>query len=189
MIASLRQFTATFIEIPKKDWMIIESNFSKDHFKRNELIVNEGDLCRDVWFVEKGLFRWFFNNDGEEFTKFFSAAPGMLTAKYSFHRQEPSSESIMALTDTVMWKIGFEDYQKLLELHSWSNFVRLYTIRINEQLDQLLHEIRSATAEQRYFRLLERHREHMNEIPLQYIASYLGITPQSLSRIRKKVDL
>jgi CRP-like cAMP-binding protein len=188
MIASLRRFISTFTDIPETDWEAIEASFRQERYNKNQLIVLEGEICRNVWFVEKGLFRWYFNKDGEEITKFFSAAPGMLTAKYSFHRQEPSLESIMALTDATMWRISFEEYQSLLRIPAWNAFVRLYTIRINEHLDQLLHEIRSETAEKRYFDLLERHKEYMNDIPLQYIASYLGIAPQSLSRIRKKID-
>lgn len=188
MIVSLRQFVSTFTDIPEKEWKEIEVSFQQKTYSRNDILITEGEVCRCVWFAEKGLFRWYFNKDGEEITKFFSAAPGMLTAKYSFHRQEPSNESIVALTDATMWKIEYHEYQSLLRIPAWSTFVRLFTIRINEQLDQLLHEIRSETAEKRYYNLLKRHKEYMNDIPLQYIASYLGIAPQSLSRIRKKIE-
>lgn len=155
-------------------------------FSEKELILLEGNICKNFYFLQKGLVRFFSNIDGEEVTKFFTKAPYCFTSKESFRKQKPANESIQAIDDVVVWQTSLEMANELLELKSWSEFTRKFMHEVQSHVEELLMEGKTKTAEERYQKLLQNYPDEIHKIPLMYLASFLGITPQSLSRIRKK---
>ena len=133
------------------------------------------------------MVRFFTNNDGTELTRSFVIPPYCFTSRASFRKAEAAEEGIQALDHTVVWRITREDYTRLEAMLSWNVFMRKLLNEIQEYSDVRNLEQLSMTAENRYLKILNSYPEALiRKIPLKHLSSYLGIAPQSLSRIRKK---
>jgi CRP-like cAMP-binding protein len=188
-VIALKNFIENYTKLSDSDWLIIQQAFERKEVAKNEILVAEGRVCRYFYFLEKGLVRCFINNDGNDVTKYFTTAPYCFTSKNSFREQVPAQDSIQTLDDSVIWQTTFKQANELLELKSWNEFVRKFLHEVQNHFEETLMEIRSKTAEQRYDELLEKYPIELDKIPLKHLSSYLGIAPQSLSRIRKKKQI
>ncbi|MEM9676235.1 MAG: Crp/Fnr family transcriptional regulator [Bacteroidota bacterium] len=185
---TLRTFVGKYVRISEVDWDVIRLYFRRREAKRGEIILKEGEVCRHLSFLESGLLRYFIVKDGEERNKFFTIAPYLFTSQYSFNNQTPAKETIQTIEDSVIWEITLEENRQLLQLSSWNQFARKITQEVQFFTEEILEELQTETAENRYLKLLNNQPELLQRIPLKHLASYLGIAPQSLSRIRKKVS-
>jgi len=183
---AFRQFIETYAPLTDADWQLIEQAFERKEFAKNELILTEGTICRYFYFLEEGLVRYFICRDGNDITKFFTAAPYCFTSKNSFRNRKPADESIEALQKIVAWQTTLAQANELLELKSWSTFTRKFVHEVQNYTEELMMEIKTETAEQRYRKLLKKHPDLIQKIPLKHLSTFLGIAPQSLSRIRNK---
>lgn len=184
---AFRKFIERYTEVPEPDWRVISQAFERREFRKNELILEEGNICRYFYFLEEGLIRFFVLNDGNDLTKFFTTAPYCFTSKDSFRNQKPARESIKALEKTIVWQTTLKQANELLELKSWNTFTRKFVHEVQSYTEELLVEIKTETAEVRYHNLVKQYLEIIQKIPLKHLSTFLGITPQSLSRIRKKI--
>ncbi len=187
MIA-FRNFIEGYTEVADSDWQIIQQAFERKEFGKNEIILTEGNICKNFYFLEKGLIRFFIDHDGDGITKFFTSAPYCFTSKDSFRTQKPSKESIQAIEKSVVWQTTLKQSNELLELKSWNTFTRKFVHEVQSYTEELLWEMKTETAELRYKKLLEKHPDLTQKIPLKYLSGFLGIAPQSLSRIRKNIN-
>lgn len=183
---ALKTFIEHYIDLPENDWNYIASFFKKRSIKKNELLISEGKICRHFYFIEEGLFRNYIVNDGDDTTIFFIEAPYCITSRLSFLNQSPTKENIQALEKSVIWEITWKQYNELIKLNSWRFFTRKILNEVQNITEERLFANLTETAELRYTKLLKHQPELINRIPLKHLASYLGIAPQSLSRIRKK---
>lgn len=159
--------------------------------KKGEFFITEGKTCKQVAFIVSGLFRsFYYSSEEEDVTYCFTFENTFLTAYSSFITQLPTDENIQALSDIDLLVISKE---KIDQLESTSpNWLRLFKlIAENEYLkmEKRVFMLQRESAETRYHDLLENHPEYLHSIPLNYLASYLGITPRHLSRIRKSIAL
>lgn len=157
--------------------------------KKNYILLNQGDFCKHSFFVEKGLFRQYaLNESGKEHILSFAPENWLLSDRDSVYFNEPSSYAIQALEDSFvvlidknfMRKIsalipGFNEFNNRL-LH---NHIRHLQVRIGMLL--------SASAEERYLSFVEMYPDILSRVSQTMVASYLGITPESLSRVRKEI--
>lgn len=183
---AFKRFVKKYQAISDQDWAEIEQCFRLRKVLKNELILEEGKICRNLYFLESGLLRYFLLKDGVEVTKFFTIAPYCFTSQTSFNSKTPAKESIQAIEDSIIWETTFEENNKLLELKSWNLFARKLTQEVQFFTEEILEELQTETAENRYLKMLKTQGDLLQRIPLKYLASYFGIAPQSLSRIRKK---
>jgi len=153
----------------------------------NHLLLKEGEICRHLYFVDKGLLRYFFLKGGEEISKFFTVAPYFFTSQRSLSAETPATESIETLTACTLWRMSQEDGFRLLVNTGWAEFVRKLLQEVQFNTEALYTEAQTLTAESRYQHLLAEQPYLIQHVPQKYLASYLGIAPQSLSRIRKKL--
>ncbi|MEM9025264.1 MAG: Crp/Fnr family transcriptional regulator, partial [Bacteroidota bacterium] len=165
----------------------VEAVLTRTTHPKGTLLLEEGRTCRQLWFLESGFLRFFVNKDGEEATKFFTEPPYCFTSPRSFNTGAPAAESIEALEESVVWVLSRDDAYALLERPSWAAFVRHLTQEVQFFTEQILEELQTKTAEERYSRLVAEGSVLLQKVPLKHLASYLGIAPQSLSRIRKKL--
>jgi len=187
-IENFKEFLETYITLPENDWNQIIVDFEPQVLQKNEMLLEEGFICRYFYFFEKGLVRFCCNVDGNDVTKTFCKAPYCFTSKISFRNQTPSREGIQALEESVVWRISYEQYKKLEQIPSWNTFMRKLVNEIQEFLENHLLESKILTAEQYYSNLLEHFpADFMQKIPLKHLASFLGVAPQSMSRIRNKL--
>lgn len=168
------------------DPMVIETAkgyFTSFDFKKGQLILRKGQVCQHLYFLQKGLIRCFIPDDQRtlwcEFENNFFFVP------HSFFNQLPTTESLICLEDCEGVRISYTHLEKLFrENHQWAQwgigFMKEQYLKIETIYTSLLY--RSAT--ERYHTLLQAQPDVLQRVPLQYIASFLGVTPVSLSRIR-----
>ena len=185
---ALRNFLENYTSIPESDWQIISNAFTRNEFTKNEVILEEGKICRYFYFLEKGMVRFYNLIDGEDISKFFTVAPYCFTSRDSFRPQKPALENIQALEKCIAWQITHEQSNQLLELKSWNTFTRNFVNEVQSHIERLLMDIKAKNSEERYLSIKNNYPELIDKIPLKYLSGFLGIAPQSLSRIRKKLS-
>lgn len=153
---------------------------------KGTIYLKEGEVCKEVAFVQSGLMRsYYFNSESEEVTYCFSFEKSFFTAYSSWISQSPSPENIQAITDTEILVIKREDAVRLQESSlNWQKFFRIQAEEAYINLENRIMVLQRESAEKRYEDLLKKHPEFLQQIPLNYLASYLGITQRHLSRIR-----
>lgn len=184
---TLRQFIETYASLPTDEWKQIFECFEKRIIQKDEIVLQENKVCGHLYFVESGLLRFYINKEGNEITKFFTEAPYFFTSQTSFNFQKPATENIQAIEKSVTWQISYKQANDLYRLKSWTDFARKIIQEVQFFTEEILEELQTETAELRYEKMLKNSPALLQRIPLKYLASYLGIAPQSLSRIRKKM--
>ncbi|MCL2416409.1 MAG: Crp/Fnr family transcriptional regulator [Bacteroidales bacterium] len=149
------------------------------------ILLQEGEISQRVFFVKQGALRLWANNNGEDVTFRFCFENEAVS---SFFGNEPSIFTIEALESSTLIVIEIEDFKKLLEItpEYKDMFIELLTKRLNDYANLFLSRI-TKSPEQRYIDIMKNNPEILLRVPQHYIATYLGITPVSLSRIRNRV--
>jgi CRP-like cAMP-binding protein len=157
-------------------------------FSKNEHILKKGDICKGIYLIKNGCCRSYIENKKKEITTTFSIDYNMIYSAQSYFNQMPSNEYIQALEDTRCYFITHRDIHLLLDKYVEFNiFVR----KINESL--LLNEInfiniiRTMSALERYEHFMEKTPQILQRVPLGHLASFLGMSQETLSRMRGKV--
>ena len=155
---------------------------------RNEYLLKEGAVCNESHFIEEGITRSYtYDFEGNEVTTAFYSKKMFSSDLVSFFKRTPSKEYIQALTDCETWYLTYEDMQTNFHTFpEFREFGRLNIINHYSILKQRMLSMLQETAEQRYSYLINSNPEVLQNAPLKYIATYLGITDTSLSRIRKE---
>ena len=155
---------------------------------RNEYLLKEGAVCNESHFIEEGITRSYtYDLEGNEVTTAFYSKKMFTSDLVSFFKRTPSKEYIQALTDCETWYLTYEDMQTNFHTYpEFREFGRLNIINHYSILKQRMLSMLQETAEQRYSHLINSNPEILQNAPLKYIATYLGITDTSLSRIRKE---
>ena len=176
-----------FIPLSASDEEIVRRLFHKKIFKKGEHLLQAGNVCRHVTFIETGLVRYYFNSDGEERTNYFNKEGEFVCVYTSFLPQIPSDINIQALEDTTIFVISFNDIQELYRaVEHGERFGRLAIEQVYLNAINQIGSLYTDPPEVRYNKFLSNFRDIAQRIPQYYIASYVGIKPQSLSRIRKR---
>lgn len=184
---TLRKFIENYTSLPTAEWKQIAGCFERRIVEKDEVILQEGKICKQLYFVESGLLHFYINKDGNNITKFFTEAPYFFTSQASFNAQKAATENIQAIEKSIVWQISYHQVNELYKLKSWTDFARKIIQEVQFLTENILVELQTETAEIRYGKMLQNEPELLNRIPLKILASYLGIAPQSLSRIRKKI--
>ena len=184
---ALRKFIENYTSLPKEEWKQIIECFVQRIVEKDEVVLQEGKICKHLYFVESGLLHFYINKDGNSITKFFTEAPYFFTSQASFNAQKPATENIQAIEKSIIWQISYNQLNELYKLKSWTDFARKIIQEVQFFTEEILEELQTETAEFRYEKMLKNEPQLLKRIPLKILASYLGIAPQSLSRIRKKL--
>lgn len=165
------------------------SLFVSHSFAKQELLLAEGQPERYLSVVEQGVLRTFFRRGDREFTTDF-IFPGQFASAYdSFITRQPSTLQVEALSDGVLMRVGYDSLQRLYAEDAGSQEVgrkAAESLYIRKALRE--RSLLADTPEERYLHLLEAQPEYIRLIPLKHLASYLGITPETLSRIRARIS-
>lgn len=166
----------------------IADKFQYKTIAKNQLQLTEGKICDEYLFLEKGFMRGFAHDtEGNEVTTNFCATGQMVFEVSSFFNRTRSKENIQALSDCEAWYITFAELNGLFHaLPQFREFGRSVLVRGFAELKTRTLSMITETAEERYATLLKTNPEIFQHAPLKNIASYLGITDTSLSRIRKE---
>lgn len=154
-------------------------------YKKGEMILNEGEVCKCMRYVEKGMLRQYYFKHEKDMTEHISYEKGVVICLESYFRQEPTRLMIEALEPSVIWEIDKEQIDKLAVEYSVIGV--LYRKILEDSLieSQIKADtLRFEPAHERYNKLLQIHPEILKRAPLVYIASLLQMTPETLSRVR-----
>jgi CRP-like cAMP-binding protein len=156
-------------------------------FSKNEYLVTEGKTCRHLYFLQQGALRGFYNLDGKEITHWFAFEEDFVTSFHSFITQEPAVENIQLLEGSILWGISKDRLTELFnQYHEIERLVRIAYEKYYIRLEERYVNAQFKTATERYENLLQYSPHIPERVPLGHIASYLGISQETLSRIRSR---
>jgi CRP-like cAMP-binding protein len=184
----LIQTIRKYIPFSPADEAAAERLFHRKTYKKGDHLLAEGEICRQITFIETGLVRYYINKDGEERTNYFNKEGEFVCDYPSFLPRTPAVVNIQALEDCTVWTIGFEGIQQFYnEVEHGERFGRLAIEAVFVSVVTQIGSIYTDTPEMRYQKFLLNYPTIVQRIPQYYIASYVGVKPQSLSRIRKRL--
>ena len=175
--------------LPQEELDQLDDLISIKKLKKGEILLNENEVCNEIYFIISGILRsYFFNHQGDEITNCFAFENEFMASFTSFITQEVAEESIQALADTELQIISRESLEKLYKIGiHWQEIGRKLTEMEYVTLQKRMISFQKLSGKQRYEELYQNHQKYIQLIPLQYLASYLGVTPRHLSRIRKAI--
>ncbi|MNK03506.1 Cyclic nucleotide-binding domain protein [compost metagenome] len=158
-------------------------------YPKNRVIEEEGKIPGYLYFVVSGFVRLFHYNDkGDEVTTHINCPPGFITSYSNFANQKKSDENLECITECELLRITKSDLDTIIgqspAFKDFSILVFQQSLSYNETRAK---ELATLNAEQRYLKLMEEYPEVLRNVPMQYISSFLGMNPKSLSRIRKQI--
>ncbi|RKR11972.1 CRP-like cAMP-binding protein [Flavobacterium sp. 90] len=175
--------------LPQKELEQLEDLITFRTLKKGELLLKENQICNEIYFIKKGILRsYFFNHQGDEITNCFAFENEFMASFSSFITQNVAEENIQALAETELQVLSRESLEKLYNsgIH-WQEIGRKLTEMEYVTLQKRMISFQKLSGTQRYEELYQNHQKYLQLIPLQHLASYLGVTPRHLSRIRKAV--
>ena len=186
LIKSIR----SYIDLNPKEIGIINYLFKEKSIKKGDYFLAEGHICRYAGFIVKGMMRYYINHEGEDRTYDFAQENNFICNYESFIPKTPSTKIIQALEDSEILQISYDDLQMLYQ--SVKQGERLGRLVIEQVFVHTLQDLSSFytdTPEYRYGKFIKKHPDLQQRISQYHIASYVGVKPQSLSRIRKRIAI
>ncbi|MBO0938470.1 Crp/Fnr family transcriptional regulator [Fibrella sp. HMF5335] len=190
MVDQFRQFLTRFVDLTDPEWQALEKHLTSKTMPKKGFLIQQGQTATEINFLLSGSCRLFYERDGNEKTTYFFFENNLVGDYLGCLTNQPSTLSIQALEDCKL--ICFR-YEVLTALYQQFPAYQLFGRKLAEYLfmglDIRLAELLTLSPEERYLKFIgtPAKRKIMERIPQQYIASYLGVTPVSLSRIRRRI--
>lgn len=157
---------------------------------RRKLLLREGDICQHIYFIKSGAVRGYVVEGTHDITTWITVENEMVTSIASLNERAPCTENIQAIEDCELLTLTYDDLEELYHVSPSFNITgRKLLQRYYWDAEQRAFIARLTKAENKYRHFLTRHHHLANRIPLKFISSYLGMTLETLSRIRKKISL
>lgn len=184
LIAHISQY----LTLSETEWSFVRENLSTVHYKKHELIFEAGRISQTIYYVAKGMVRLFYRMDGDEKTAFFYPEGKFICAGESFTFQVPARENYQAIEDCELIHLHKDAIDLLLKNIPQLDVIgRIATEDELITCQKIIASFVCLSPEKRYKELLENNRELFARVPQQYIASYLGVSAETLSRIKRRV--
>ena len=187
---SIEQYIQTYFGLQGERLQETAALFHPEAITKGEFLLRAGANCQRLSFVNSGYFRMFALDEhgNKEVTQWISWEGYFVTDLASFLFDQPARWNIQALSDGHIHTISKQDYRNLANYsQDWPRLERLFLAKCFVTIENRVFQLLSMTAEERYLFFFNQHPKLFNQVPLQYIASLLGMTPETLSRIRKKM--
>ncbi|WP_282780791.1 Crp/Fnr family transcriptional regulator [Phaeodactylibacter xiamenensis] len=173
--------------LTKEDWNLTFQSFKEEKYKKGDYFIKEGGYSNKVSFVSKGLFKLYYLAEGQEKIMLFFAEGPFLTDYFGYLPQTPSIRPIEALEDSVVYTITRDKLNQLIKTsQTWSNIARIMAERAYilavQRANRLLHD----DFDTRFITFMTEYPSLLLRVPQYMIASYLDMTPETLSRVKKR---
>lgn len=186
-MTELQQYIKSYFDVDDSKLATIASRFRFRNVTKGGYLLKQGRHCNQLSFIQNGLIRIYSVIDDKEVTQWISTQGYFVTDLASFVFNTPARWNIQALNDSELYTIEKEDYEQLGNvLPEWHKLEKLFIAKCFVILEERVNSHLFMTAEERYNKLHELQPDLFNQVPLQYLASMLGMTPETLSRLRKK---
>jgi CRP-like cAMP-binding protein len=187
MSTELALFIDQYINLTYEELELISNKFKSRSIKKNDFLLQEGETCKDLVFVQSGCLRLYYIVDGIEVSVWFAFSNSSAIEIHSFISQKPSKYYLQAIEDSEILYLPKTELEKLYIFHpKMQEMMRKYWEDVVLNLLDRFTAIQRDSAEQRYRDLLNKP-DYLKTIPQKYLASFIGVTPTSLSRIRKNI--
>jgi CRP-like cAMP-binding protein len=186
----IEKYIISLLPMPIEKVKLIVEQFEFVELHKGDLTLKENKISKEAYFLESGFIRSFtFDGDGEEVTTNIFSAPCFVNDFLSFFKQQPAKENFQTLTDCKVWKMSYELVQTNFHAYpEFREFGRMMLVTNYSILHERMLGMIKDNAETRYLNMLKKYPDVFQNVPLKIIASYLGITDSSLSRIRKEIS-
>jgi CRP-like cAMP-binding protein len=186
-LESLIKHIANIYKLPQESLDALADNFKKLELSKGDYLVNQGSVCRNLYFLERGCVRGFYLLEEKEVTYWFAFENDFLTSFHSFITKTPSVEKLQTLEDSVLWSISHDALFALYDKYpSIERLGRIVCEQYYIRLDERYIKAQFKAAPERYQDLITNHPHILQRVSLGYVASFLGISQETLSRIRSK---
>lgn len=170
------------------EMQLILQQYEEVHFSKGDFLIEQGKTTNYYYFLERGFLRsCVIDLEGNDITTKFFSTGAIVIDWNSYFLKKPSREDVQAITDGTCWKITFENFMKLFHLEPFREVGRTRLIKNYFELKNHTVSVIADPAKERYLQLIQSTPELVQNVPLKHIATYLGITDTSLSRIRKEI--
>lgn len=192
-LSAFRKTINRFTSFSDPEWALFSQHVYRRHFQKKEAFVASGAVCKEIGFIYSGSFRFFYEKDGVEISNYFTFSGDLISSYWSFLRQLPSYITIEAMTEAEVLCISCDSLYELETLPEINYNLQIFGRKVSEYLvccfEERLISFVTQSPEERYLQLLRKQPDLLQLIPQHYVANFLGITPVSLSRIRKRISV
>lgn len=186
MTPELKKFLIDYVKLPQAELDDIASKFKKRTIKKNEFVLRENEVCKDLVFVQSGCLRLYYIQEDIEVSVWFAMQHSSAIEIYSFISETPTNYFLQAIEHTEILYLPKSVLNKLYETHpKMQELMRKFWEDVILHLLERFTALQRDSAEQRYRDLLSKP-DYLQSIPQKYLASFIGVTPTSLSRIKKQ---
>ncbi|MGF1636401.1 MAG: Crp/Fnr family transcriptional regulator [Cyclobacteriaceae bacterium] len=185
---SLEHYIKEYFGVLKQNELkTVCDKFIEENLPKGEFFLRQGQQAHKLSFIKSGLIRIYAQDDGKEITQWISSPGYFVTEISSFMFGGSSRWNMQALSEVDLFSINRNDYQQIVkEVPRWHELEKLFIVKCFAILENRIYNHLSKTAEERYHDFFAQNPALFNQVPLQYIASMLGMTPETFSRIRNK---
>ncbi|WP_375419219.1 Crp/Fnr family transcriptional regulator [uncultured Hymenobacter sp.] len=185
----LQAFVGSLLPMTEQDFALLTPHVAARTVAKGALLLEAGQVCGSIFFVNTGFFRMYYvGADGHEVNCRFAEAAGFLTDYQSFLTQQPSRYSWQAMQAAEVLVLPYALVQRLYrESPGWDRFGRLMAERVYQQVNERIELLQFLTPEQRYQHVQRHQPALLQQVSQAHLASYLGVQPESLSRIRHRL--
>lgn len=186
-MTELNQFINLYFELKGEQLDTLAKLFKETRLKKGDFYTTQNKKCKQLSFIKSGFMRVHADHNGKDITQWIGSPGEFITELSSLIFDTPSRFNIEALTDCELYTINFDDYKSINKtIPKWAEIEKLFLAKCFTVIEGRVFSFLSMTAEERYNHLFEQNKSLFNEVPLHYIASMLGMSPETLSRIRSK---
>ena len=184
-----RELFNSIVHLEDNEWNIAQNLFKERSFKKGEYLISEGKIENYINFIVEGTCRAFYIKNGIEYNYEIGLEDDWISSYKSFTNNIPSDEYIQAVTHMKVYSIHRDSIQNLVSINPKFAVIERYIVnKIVIDKTERLRSFITDTPNERYLKLIERKKHLIQKIPLNILASYIGITPESLSRLRKRLS-
>lgn len=188
MSSDLKKFINDYVHLPEDVSSNVLNKFKKKIIKKNEFVLKQGEVCKDLIFVQSGCLRLYYLQDDVEVSVWFALKHSSAIEIYSFISEHPTNYFLQAIENTEILYLPKSSLNELYETYpKIQEMMRKFWEDVILHLLQRFTALQRDSAEQRYLDLLNKP-ELLQIIPQKYLASFIGVTPTSLSRIKKNIS-
>lgn len=190
MFDQLYENIQQYVSLTDKDWEVLKNNIRPKRMLKRQFLLQQGDICHEIAFIEKGaLYSYSIDQKGNQHVMQFGFEGWWIADLQSFLTNTPSTLNIEVLEDSELLLIDQKNQQALLQqIPEYEKYTRLLFQNAYVALQQRVENALGLTAEEKYNRLIERNPDFINRVPQHLVASYLGISPETLSRVRGQMS-
>ena len=188
MFDKLKIYCKTTVSLTEEELKFIDTYFECKNLKKKEFLLQDRKICNFIGFVAAGTIRHFHIKSGLEKTCDISFENSWVTDFKSFTHNSPSIMNLQAMEDTLVFFIRKENLYKLYnECNKYETFGRLMAEEVAQRATEIAMSLSSDKPEERFKNLIKTQPDLFQRIPQKYIANFLGVSPESLSRIRSRI--